>query len=249
MDMAKNRRRCFFDIAIDGREAGRIVFELFDDLAARTTENFLQLCTGGAGVGKTSGVALHYKGSTFHRVVKDFMIQGGDFTAGNGTGGESIYGGMFDDEEFIAKHNKPFLLSMANKVWPRYQWISIFYYYQANSTSRWKAYSIWETFNNKSRRSSSRASKSTFISYEAVKDTGRTKKAKIQEKEQKEIERSRRGRDDSRSRRRGRSRSISRERRRLRSGSRTRRRVRSSSRDQRIRSKSPRRGVGRTQAS
>ncbi|KJH41606.1 peptidyl-prolyl cis-trans isomerase, cyclophilin-type [Dictyocaulus viviparus] len=113
--MKKNRRRCFFDISIDGREAGRIVFELFDDVAPRTTENFVKLCTGAAGLGKQSGVQLHYKGSTFHRVIKDFMIQGGDFTTGKGTGGESIYGGLFDDEAFVLKHDEPFLLSMANK--------------------------------------------------------------------------------------------------------------------------------------
>lgn len=113
--MRKSRRRCFFDISIDGREAGRIVFELFDDVAPRTTENFVKLCTGAAGLGKQSGIPLHYKGSTFHRVIKDFMIQGGDFTTGKGTGGESIYGGLFDDEGFVLKHDEPFLLSMANK--------------------------------------------------------------------------------------------------------------------------------------
>ncbi|KIH58578.1 peptidyl-prolyl cis-trans isomerase, cyclophilin-type [Ancylostoma duodenale] len=113
--MGKNRRRSFFDISIDGREAGRIVFELFDDVAPKTTENFVKLCTGAAGLGKQSGMPLHYKGSTFHRVIKDFMIQGGDFTTGKGTGGESIYGGLFDDEAFVLKHDQPFLLSMANK--------------------------------------------------------------------------------------------------------------------------------------
>lgn len=113
--MGKNRRRCFFDISIDGREAGRVVFELFDDVAPKTTENFVKLCTGSAGLGKQSGMQLHYKGSTFHRVIKDFMIQGGDFTTGKGTGGESIYGGLFEDEPFVLKHDQPFLLSMANK--------------------------------------------------------------------------------------------------------------------------------------
>ncbi|VDL65257.1 unnamed protein product [Nippostrongylus brasiliensis] len=74
--MGKNHRRCFFDISIDGREAGRVVFELFDDVAPKTAENFVKLCTGAAGLGKQSGMPLHYKGSTFHRVIKDFMIQG-----------------------------------------------------------------------------------------------------------------------------------------------------------------------------
>uniref|UniRef100_A0A1I8EZT0 peptidylprolyl isomerase n=1 Tax=Wuchereria bancrofti TaxID=6293 RepID=A0A1I8EZT0_WUCBA len=111
----KDRRRVFFDVTIDGNLAGRIVMELYNDIAPRTCNNFLMLCTGMAGTGKISGKPLHYKGSTFHRVIKNFMIQGGDFTKGDGTGGESIYGGMFDDEEFVMKHDEPFLVSMANK--------------------------------------------------------------------------------------------------------------------------------------
>uniref|UniRef100_A0A8R1XTU6 peptidylprolyl isomerase n=1 Tax=Onchocerca volvulus TaxID=6282 RepID=A0A8R1XTU6_ONCVO len=111
----KDRRRVFFDVTIDGNLAGRIVMELYNDIAPRTCNNFLMLCTGMAGIGKISGKPLHYKGSTFHRVIKNFMIQGGDFTKGDGTGGESIYGGMFDDEEFVMKHDEPFLVSMANK--------------------------------------------------------------------------------------------------------------------------------------
>ncbi|KAH8723378.1 peptidyl-prolyl cis-trans isomerase D [Phaeosphaeriaceae sp. PMI808] len=107
------RTRCFFDIAIGNAKAGRVAFELYDDIVPKTTDNFRSLCTGEKGVGK-AGKPLHYKGSGFHRVIKGFMIQGGDFTQGNGTGGESIYGEKFEDENFEKIHDKPFLLSMAN---------------------------------------------------------------------------------------------------------------------------------------
>ncbi|XP_043490872.1 peptidyl-prolyl cis-trans isomerase cyp11 [Polistes fuscatus] len=107
--------RVFFDIEVGGLPMGRIVFELFADVCPMTCENFRALSTGEMGVGQTTGKPLHYKGIVFHRVVKDFMIQGGDFVVGNGTGGESIYGGTFADENFILKHVKPFLLSMANR--------------------------------------------------------------------------------------------------------------------------------------
>ena len=107
------RPRVFFDIAIDDKPAGRIVFELFSDIVPKTAENFRALCTGEKGMGK-QGKALHYKGSKFHRIIQQFMCQGGDFTRGNGTGGKSIYGAKFADENFTHKHTTAGLLSMAN---------------------------------------------------------------------------------------------------------------------------------------
>jgi len=103
----------FFDVTADGQPLGRITFKLFNDVVPKTAENFRCLCTGEKGIGK-SGKPLHFKGSVFHRVIPDFMLQGGDFTAGNGTGGESIYGTKFADENFQLRHTKPGLLSMAN---------------------------------------------------------------------------------------------------------------------------------------
>jgi len=102
----------WFDVSIDGEITGRVTFQLFED-TPKTSENFRALCTGEKGVGK-SGKPLHYKGSPFHRVIDGFMAQGGDFTNQNGTGGESIYGEKFADENFIHKHDKKYLLSMAN---------------------------------------------------------------------------------------------------------------------------------------
>ncbi|WIA11546.1 hypothetical protein OEZ85_011655 [Tetradesmus obliquus] len=105
--------RVFFDISIGGEDAGRIVMELRADVVPKTAENFRCLCTGERGMGR-SGKPLHFKGSPFHRVIPEFMCQGGDTTKGNGTGGESIYGPSFADENFSLKHDVPGILSMAN---------------------------------------------------------------------------------------------------------------------------------------
>ncbi|KAH9297517.1 hypothetical protein KI387_029199, partial [Taxus chinensis] len=105
--------RVFFDMQVGDKQVGRIVMELFADTTPTTAENFRALCTGEKGQGR-SGKNLHFKGSKFHRVIPGFMCQGGDFTRGDGTGGESIYGSKFADENFIKKHTGPGILSMAN---------------------------------------------------------------------------------------------------------------------------------------
>ncbi|KAI4251461.1 MAG: hypothetical protein LQ352_004841 [Teloschistes flavicans] len=101
-----SKPQCYFDVTVNNGPPARIIFDLYYDVVPKTAENFRALCTGERGFG--------YSGSGFHRIIPSFMLQGGDFTAGNGTGGKSIYGTKFADENFVKKHDRPYLLSMAN---------------------------------------------------------------------------------------------------------------------------------------
>lgn len=108
---SKDNPVVFFDISVAGQVIGRLKMELFEDVVPKTSENFRQMCTGEF---KRFEKPCGYKGASFHRVVPGFVIQGGDFLKGDGTGSISIYGETFRDENFVLKHDEPFLLSMAN---------------------------------------------------------------------------------------------------------------------------------------
>ena len=112
--LATVTKKCYFDVEIAGKPAGRIVFGLFGDVVPKTVDNFAHLCAGDKGTASDGKTPLHYKNSPFHRIINGFMAQGGDITRGDGRGGESIYGEKFRDENFNLKHERPFLLSMAN---------------------------------------------------------------------------------------------------------------------------------------
>ena len=113
MTEAPVTHQVYFDVDIGGQPAGRIIMGLFGDVVPKTVENFRALCTGENGT-SSSGAVLHYKNSPFHRVISNFMAQGGDITQGNGRGGESIFGRKFDDENFDLRFTKPYQLAMAN---------------------------------------------------------------------------------------------------------------------------------------
>ena len=114
--LAAVTRKCYFDIKIDGKPKGRIIIGLFGDVVPITSRNFAELCSGVNGYSNHTGWNLSYQGTKFHRIIKDFMAQGGDISPKrNGLGSQSIYEtGLFPDESFRLRHSKPYLLSMAN---------------------------------------------------------------------------------------------------------------------------------------
>ena len=105
----------YFDIKVGRSRRGRLVFKLYDDVVPKTARNFASLCTG------DNPYKYTYKGCPFHRIIKDFMAQGGDFTNRNGTGGRSIYGEKFNDENFVIRHTKPFLL----RFWGGWAYVNV----------------------------------------------------------------------------------------------------------------------------
>ncbi|KAK3193197.1 hypothetical protein Dsin_024507 [Dipteronia sinensis] len=129
--------RVFFDLNIGGHPTGRLVIELFADSTPITVENFRALCTGEKGIGKT-GKPLHYKGTTFHRVIPGLMFYGGDIGQGNGTGGESIYGANFTDENFV-KHPHRSRDPLHGQYRPRNKRLPILHMYHQDRVARWQA--------------------------------------------------------------------------------------------------------------
>jgi cyclophilin family peptidyl-prolyl cis-trans isomerase len=112
--MPRKNPKVYLEINIGSKSLGRVTFELYKDITPLTAENFRGLCTGEYGAGKEKKRKLHYKGNKFHRIIDGFVMQGGDIENGDGSGGESIYGKTFADENFERRHAHAGLLSMAN---------------------------------------------------------------------------------------------------------------------------------------